>query len=752
MRCPLNFPAPVGEPIQPEMAVASEPESGFEPAEGMMDASSRDPAGAENLQPAQPHATTADASQANVAPSIPFPASDASSGAVPFAPGMVSEETSGRPLGPCSESAPIVAGFMAFETPGAKGSNPSPSPTCTDAELREAQQREIICQEFSRQTAAGLSLTAAARIVGKSPSWFSGESAPYQRWLRDGIAALLPRRGDAGARPTVFPDLPEWFIPACQFFYRHINRTHEAGSAPEAVRRAISMPHALDHRPDLVPKLAAFLGIAPTPTRSALATEKIELPACAAELRDAILARQRAGKSLLPERLMRQIPAPAPIIQSLRSPRDAWLRYIESPGSLMLTVDEDGIERFLEPGEWWTIDDGTINFVCTVPLARPGDPCYDKFGVLAGRFQFLLVVDHRSYFITGFSYTARPRSSYRAEDLNATLHTAFVEHGRPRQMVLENGISAARIVTDALTQCGVGILRARSPHQKVVENVFGKLWTKLSLERGQVGRYRGEESDTTNTLVSCRNGHTDPRQHFLPLEEVLRALREAIADHNASLIDGRYGRWIPSEYFAQKAKAHLRPLAPDSAWIFSPVIAAGNDGRGLLVRTACLKTSVQLFPGFSQSFAFANETLARWYGARVKLYFNPLAPDCVAKIVLAESYRGERAGAVIGDALQIDRQARFTRRLLGYGLDPDIGLAQTRANALALRRSAQAVRPDRTAAPITEETRTGQDIAPIAAAHGRPVENITPLDPPVDLAARRREIEEFETRNAHLFS
>lgn len=624
--------------------------------------------------------------------------------------------------------------------------------TFSAADWQEAEARAQVCREFLDLQRHGYSLRQAAKELGKGVATFSGADSWLAAYQRDGVRGLLPRRKQSGAKPTVFPDLPEWFIPACQFFYKKTNRTAEAGSAPEAVRLTISLPHSLTHRPHLVKPFLASLSLS-------------DLPTCPPALREAILARERAGKALLPERLMRQVPSSAPIMRAVRSPRDAWLRYIESPGSLMLTVDDDGIERFLEPGEWWTIDDGTINFVCTVPLARPGDKCWDKFGVIAGRFQFLLVVDHRSYCITGFSYTARPRSSYRAEDLNATMHTAFAEHGRPRVMVLEKGISAANAVTDALGLLGVQILRAASPHQKVVEGVFNKLWTRLSLERGQVGRFRGEEQETNNLLTSCRQGHTDPRQVFLPLADVLRALRAAIAEHNAQTISGRYGRWVPGEYFAAAAKKNLRPLDADSAWIFSPVIS-----DPLKVRSACMKTSVPLLPGFSQSFAFASPELHHWYGARVKLYFNPLAPECRAKIVLAEPWRGHQEGRIICDAEQIDRQARYTRRLLEYGADPDIGKLAARQNALALNRHSQAVRSLSAggegrgevefAAPVIE-TRDGREVTTISGAlpartyELRPAmafepANVEPLTTE-DRAAKLRELEEFEQRNAHLF-
>jgi hypothetical protein len=56
---------------------------------------------------------------------------------------------------------------------------------------------------------------------------------------------------------------------------------------------------------------------------------------------------------------------------------------------------------------------------------------------------------------------------------------------------------------------------------------------------------------------------------------------------------------------------------------------------------------------------------------------------------------------------QINRMTRFRRRILGYGLDPDIGLDASRRNAQALRRSSVAIRTDGTAGAQSHEARSG---------------------------------------------
>ena len=141
--------------------------------------------------------------------------------------------------------------------------------------------------------------------------------------------------------------------------------------------------------------------------------------------------RTRDGKRLLTDGMRRQIEVTETEVRAQRTPREAWLRFVQSPGSLQITVDEEtGEERMFRPGEAWTMDDGTINFICCVPLERPGDKCWERFGVMVGRFQFILLADHRSYFIPGFSYTARPRGSYRAEDLTSTVQIAARQQDR----------------------------------------------------------------------------------------------------------------------------------------------------------------------------------------------------------------------------------------------------------------------------------------------------------------------------------
>jgi hypothetical protein len=427
-----------------------------------------------------------------------------------------------------------------------------------------------------------------------------------------------------------------------------------------------------------------------------------------ADSRRLLQERIEAGKPLLTESMRRQVDVGETTVRAYRSPRGAWLQYVQSPGSLQITVDETtGEERMIEPGEWWTIDDATINLILTVPIERPGDKCWDKFGVMCGRFQFIVPADHRSYFIPGFSFTARPRSSYRAEDLTATMHTTFREHGMPRGMFLEMGISKSNLVHETLKRAGIKVQHVHSPHRKIIETLFNKLWTKLSFLPGQVGRNMRDDEETTKLLMSCRAGATDPRKHFLPLDAVVKALHEAINEHNAQrILHSRYGKWIPNEFWSDKSPKNLRALDAGSEWMFAPVISPTLTVKGFIV-----KTTVKLMDGLSQVFHFGQDWMREFHRAQVRVHYNPFL-DAPGKVILVNDFKGFKAESILGDAEMTDRQARFNLRKLGYGEFPDIGLAAARQNAQALVRVVKATRPDGKPGITQIETRN-QNVVPV---------------------------------------
>ena len=538
-------------------------------------------------------------------------------------------------------------------------------PTLPEADLRAGARRLAILRAIRHQRGEGV----AWDQVQAGASWQS--------------AYRLARANAGNENPTASDLAPRRRIPRLDY-------------APEdiAVLRALYLDDT---------NISSGTGSAPEAARLALDRGRLSAT-LTQELRD----RAAGGRPILPVRLRREILAgvQAPIVRAARAPREAWLQNVESPGSLQFTIDQEtGEERLYQPGECWTLDDASLNFAACVQLERPGDRCWERFGCIVGRFQFLLPCDHRSYFLPGLSYTARPKSSYRAEDLVATLHTAFREHGHPRRMVLERGVSASNLVHQAVGGLGIEIVHVKSPHQKPVEFVFNTLHCYLTPVPGQVGRYAGDVENTIRVIESCRRGATDPREEFWPLARVLEAVRAAVVRWNEHTVESRlYGRWVPAEWWARESGAHLSAVAPQDAWLFHPHITDPLRVTGMLV-----KTSVAWMPGHSVRFAFAGDWLLNWQGATVRLHFNPFTADniMVATVVLAEDYRGSPAGGVLGELAQVDRLANYTRRAFGYSDAPDIGLAAVRQGAQALRRAVVAIRADGSAGAQDHEARDG---------------------------------------------
>lgn len=437
------------------------------------------------------------------------------------------------------------------------------------------------------------------------------------------------------------------------------------------------------------------------------------------EIGEQMLARHTRGLPMVTEAIRRDLHISPAVTRAFRNPREAWLNHVESPGSLHYWLDENGDLAEINPGEVATIDDGTKNFICTVPLQRPGDKCWEKFRCIVGRWQILLEVDHRTYFIKACVHTARPKSQYRGEDITATFHLSGREHGMPKMFYLEKGISKADLIHSTLDLLGVKYQHVNSPHRKVVEFIFDKLWSKLSFLPGQVGRTRGEEADMDSIFRSCQDGATDPNDYFLPLSAVLKALHEVIAEWNAHTVNSpQYGRWVPADWFKAEAAQHMRPVHTDEEWMFAPAVADGPEGKGLLVRGSTVQTSFLVMPGYSLQFDFQAPWLNEFYGARIKFHYNPFITDFQAYAVLGADYGNQKAGDLLGYVAQSNLHTRISRRLLGFGDEQDIGLQMARRSAQALYRSGFAIRPDGKPGIQRHEARDGLGNASIMQAGG----------------------------------
>ena len=563
----------------------------------------------------------------------------------------------------------------------------------TDDEIREASRKSAVVETYRELKRQGKTNKQAARLCGHpymTIYWWDLAYGPNKDF-----DALLAKNGNSGRKRRL--NLTQEEVAAIRANKLLNNRDKNSGSTTLAIVKTIEEGSL----------------------RTAIGAE--------------LLAREAAGKNIVTEALANELHIPAIFTRSFRNGREEWLRFNSAPGSLMMTRDElTGESRLWQPGEAQTIDDGTKNFVCTVPMERPGDKCWEKYKVVVGRWQILVHVDHRSYMILGINHTARPKGSYRAEDLQSSLHIGFKQHGRPRIVFLEKGISKADLLHHTLDLAAVKYLHVGSPHQKVVEFIFNALWSRLSFLPGQVGRTRGEEAEVSALVESCKRGATDPRDYFLPLATVLQELRKVCEEWNAHLVQSRlYGNWVPQEFFKAEAPKHMRELRPQEEWIFSPTVA-DNGGEGYLVRAQNVRTSFLVMPGYSWVFDFEAPWLQDYYGARVRLHYNAFEPECPAMLVLQHEFHGERAGTVLGQAEQINWLTRHSRRLFGIEETEDIGLIRTRMNAQAMRRNVIGIRPDGKPGVQAHEARNG-------AGQGERVTNFPQAPAAPDLSAQRGE-------------
>lgn len=624
---------------------------------------------------------------------------------------MVPEETSGRVRVSGEATAPISSPHETAPPASSKGiGNPPP----TDAEWREAEERAGICRDFERLTTQdGLSMNQAAVALGKSASWFSGADSPYARYQREGVAGLLPQRRAAGAKAKF--TVPPWFIPAANFFYLLTNRTRSTGSVPEAIRRTISLPNLPPGwKKAQIQKLITKCGTS-------------SVPACPPELRDQILARERAGQPLVTEAVARQISAPPAVVRQHRHATNAALDYLCAPGSMFFIRDSrTGERRPPMVGEVIEADDATINFPVCVPWTLGGDPCSDRYGVKVGRFQWLVAIDAARSFVSAYSYTMRPRGSYRAEDTLALVRAHCIQHGKPACAHFEQGVWKSNMVKAALAGAGIELQTVWSPHQKPhIEGLFNTLWTKLSVHfpDAHIGRFRGEHEQANDILVACQRGSQDPRRHFPMLAEAIAAFDAAVAERNRTPVKSAIGRWIPAEAWAARTPGGR--LTPETQWLFAPW------QRTWTVRGMLVGGRVPLFEDLSVPFDFSNEKLVNYHGAKVRCHFDPTAPKCHAMLVLAEPFRGEPAGTVLGLAPQINEVAGYARLVLGWGDDPTSAgrLARQRA-ASALRREVRAIVPSGRGYSASEERDGVAQVAKIESHRGDAANEITHAQKP----------------------
>lgn len=632
--------------------------------------------------------------------------------------------------------------------------------------------RANACQEFIRLTEIEhWSLVGAARYLGRSPAFFCGPDAMLARWLRGGVAALLPEQKSKASslksEVTAQIEALDWFIKAASFFYSASNVASGRGSVPEAIQRTISLPNLPNGwSRAITAKFLRFLNLN-------------ELPVCPVELRELILARAKNGQPFVPTRIHRQITVNRSVIELSRSPREWELNNLSAPGSQRRFKNDAGARVIMQPGDWFGGDDATPGIAVCVPCDEVITPCAQKFKVLLGRFQWLVYNDCRTDKILGWDYVVRPRGSYRFEDILNGMGSVTRTHGIPREgWQFEGGTFNAKLVREAIHLMGCQHWLTYSPHQKPIESVFNRVWTRLALQfpHADMGRYRNENEANCKLYEACKRGHQDPRRYFPTLAMVVAVFEEEVAAHNARQINSaQYGRWVPDEYFSQEVSAKpLRAFSPELAWIFSPY-AAERKVRGMLVTCR-----VPMFEDFSVPFEFSAPWLNLYRGKSVRMHFDPRVPRCTAKLVLLENSGEQKAGTILGDAQLIGETSGHIRFIMEYAQDDQragykarqqtagfmrrvsrgVGLGGRTEYAADEQRDGlnQVVKVERSTRAATGEPQGDETARPHRAQNPALVNECSPpsdgLIPSTEASRRHRlrEIEELEKSNAHLFT
>jgi len=583
-------------------------------------------------------------------PGLVEAASWESTGADGFdAAGMVGGES------PSRVKQPVVA--SRHETPAAPSAPESQKPDQSRLRLEDLEdgaRRLAYVMEARLCRAAGLGWEEIGRRLGIAFSTVF-KWCDRVKDLDAPTATDLATRRAPGSKPQ--HGAMEQDEAVLRGHYLITNRTADAGSAEEAARMAL-------RRGELSPALAQ-------------------------RIRD----RDAAAQPLLPESLRKKVIVAPAIVKAYRNPTES--SYSTScPGTLKFVKDRvTGQERYARAGDLLEMDDATINFPVCVPWDLAGLPshkCADLYGVIVGRFQWLVCVDVAEMYVPGWSYTARPRSSYRGEDVLATLLGVFRQHGVWERARFERGVFESNLVKAALERLRIELHTVHSPHTKpFIEGLFNLMWTKLSGMPGQVGRFRGEMEEESALIESCKTGAKDPRKYFPMLADAKAAFAQAIADRNSQWVkSNQYGKWIPEQRWQlRRGEGRLRPLDASSEWIFSPCV------REWTVKGTEVGGSVNYCEGLSIRYDFSADWLWEFDGERVQLFFDPFAPQCEATLVLVNRNRTVKGGTVLGKAVQVNKTAQHARRIWGYGDDEDNGVAQAKRNAQAVRREVQTILP-----------------------------------------------------------
>lgn len=489
-----------------------------------------------------------------------------------------------------------------------------------------------------------------------------------------------------------------------------------------------------------------------------LAARSLALSGRLSKATAAAILKPRASKHTLTKTIRDAMQVAPQLVGIHRAPTDERLNGMYCPGTMRIAVSGD---RRLAGGERQSWDDGSINMLTCVPWPWGGDKCSDKYGVRVGRFQLLAGVDDASDFCPGFSFVMRAAQSYRAPDAMAACYRVWRDTYCPDSVVFEGGAWQKGVASRFLDAAGVKMYDAKGrPHQKLIENYWGRLWSVLSLQDGQIGRFRGEMENENAEWMRVRDGRVDPRELFPELQTVITGIQRGIGYLNQEQVESKiYGKWIPAQRHAADLEEHpRRKLDRGLAWLVAPEQHERPVRRSMVVVRAMSPFGVT-FP-----YHFAAEELGQIEGAIVRVHFDPWDSPIRATLVLSKPYHGRQVGEIVTHQAEcLNSAPEIAERASGeleIGMDAsalDRAIKMRRAVWQALRTEYRAIAPDGKRELATETEVKAPDATRIRAGtmkgDGAGVSiSIAPMvlrkeRNPVDL----HELEKFEAANARVF-
>jgi len=298
----------------------------------------------------------------------------------------------------------------------------------------------------------------------------------------------------------------------------------------------------------------------------------------------------------------------------------------------------------------------------------------------------------------------RLRDSYRADDIWSWIYRCYQDTGMPRigerwergtwqsrklrgdpDALIEAGHTGEVERLGGMAALGLKVIVSQSPTTKIIENRFNFLQTIMATIPGQIGRSRGEMEKINKLWTSCREGHTDPRKHFLSYDEMCDAIESKLHFVNSEPVEGTIYRGIPAALW-QKAIAErpLEKLDPAKGYLFS------RDKSVITINKCHAAVRYTLPDGGRDVWWFHRPDLYDYQGLRCAVYYDKYNAAAGATIVVAE---GREAGKVIGHAELISGCPQFALGAEDLVTDRD-GIERKRGFMDSVRSEYRQILPD----------------------------------------------------------